>query len=88
MFLPYNFSHNKMQTEALKKQLRTIASVLIFDDCLDKDDDEDIEEEFSVSKRKQKTSIINIDMPIEACMEIYSAFNVEQAFNLLVLESN
>lgn len=77
-----------MQTEALKKQLRTIASVLIFDDCLDKDDDEDIEEEFSVSKRKQKTSIINIDMPIEACMEIYSAFNVEQAFNLLVLESN
>lgn len=78
-----------MQTEALKKQLRTIASVLIFVDCLDKDDDEeDIEEEFSVSKRKQKTSIINIDMPIEACMEIYSAFNVEQAFNLLVLESN
>ena len=79
-----------MQTEALKKQLRTIASVLIFVDCLDKDEDdvEDIEEEFSVSKRKQKTSIINIDMPIEACMEIYSAFNVEQAFNLLVLESN
>ena len=78
-----------MQTEALKKQLRTIASVLIFVDCLDKDDDEeDIEEEFSVSKRKQKTSIINIDMPIEACMEIYSAFNVEQAFDLLVLESN
>lgn len=76
-----------MQTEALKKQLRTIARVLIFDDCLDKDE-EDIEEEFSVSKRKQKTSIINIDMPIEACMEIYSAFKVEQAFNLLVLESN